>query len=115
LLTCHKVQYSSPITGEELLAADPEYLIVAPCGYNLERTLREKTVLESYPWWSSLRAVRTGKVAFADGNLYFNRSGMTISRTAEVIAEIVHGEAPDSASDWTWGRPFGPPPSFGAA
>ena len=28
----------------------------------------------------------------ADGNLYFNRSGMTISRTADIIAEILHGE-----------------------
>jgi hypothetical protein len=30
-------------------------------------------------------------VFFADGNLYFNRSGMTVSRTAEIIAEILHG------------------------
>jgi hypothetical protein len=30
-------------------------------------------------------------VAFADGNLFFNRSGMTVSQTAEIIAEILHG------------------------
>jgi prepilin-type processing-associated H-X9-DG protein len=35
--------------------------------------------------------VRQGNVAFADGNLLFNRSGMTVSQTAEVIAEILHG------------------------
>jgi hypothetical protein len=35
--------------------------------------------------------VRRGNVAFADGNLFFNRSGMTISQTAEIIAEILHG------------------------
>ena len=29
--------------------------------------------------------------AFADGNLLFNRSGMSVSQTAEVIAEILHG------------------------
>ena len=39
----------------------------------------------------TLRAVRNGNVAFADGNLFFNRSGMTISQTAEIIAEILHG------------------------
>jgi len=32
-----------------------------------------------------------GNVAFADGNLFFNRSGMTVSQTAEIIAEILHG------------------------
>jgi hypothetical protein len=35
--------------------------------------------------------VRKGRVAFADGNLLFNRSGMTVSQTAEVIAEVLHG------------------------
>jgi hypothetical protein len=34
--------------------------------------------------------VRNGNVVFADGNLFFNRSGMTIAPTAEIIAEILH-------------------------
>jgi iron complex transport system substrate-binding protein len=86
-----KGEYSSAIPAEQLRDADPEYLIVAPCGFNLERSLRELTVLEQYPWWRELQAVRKGHVAFADGNLFFNRSGMTISQTAEIIAEILHG------------------------
>jgi hypothetical protein len=35
--------------------------------------------------------VQNGSVAFADGNLFFNRSGMTVSQTAEIIAEFLHG------------------------
>jgi iron complex transport system substrate-binding protein len=91
LLLGRKGEYSAAIPAEQLRDANPEYLIVAPCGFNLERSLREKTVLERYPWWEELRAVRKGNVAFADGNLFFNRSGMTISQTAEIIAEILHG------------------------
>lgn len=91
LLLGRKGEYSAAIPGEQLRDADPEYLIVAPCGFNLERSLRELAVLEQYPWWRELRAVRSGHVAFADGNLFFNRSGMTISQTAEIIAEILHG------------------------
>jgi iron complex transport system substrate-binding protein len=105
LLTGHKGEYSAAITGEDLCRLDPEYIIVAPCGFNLERTLREQPVLESYPWWDRLQAVCNGKVFFADGNLYFNRSGMTISRTAEIIAEIVHGVSFDSASSLQEWRP----------
>src|SRR5215468_5661294 len=84
-------QHPRAIPGEPVREADPEYLIVAPCGFNLDRALEERPVLEAYPWWNSLRAVRAGKVAFADGNLFFNRSGMTISQTAEILAEMLHG------------------------
>jgi iron complex transport system substrate-binding protein len=91
LLIGRKGEYSTAMQGELLLEADPEWLIVAPCGYGLERALSELPVLERYPWWSELQAVRKGQVAFADGNLFFNRSGMTVSRTAEIIAEILHG------------------------
>ena len=91
LLLGKKGEYSAAIPAEQLRHADPEFLIVAPCGFNLERSLQEQAVLERYPWWSDLQAVRKGNVMFADGNLLFNRSGMTVSRTAEVIAEILHG------------------------
>jgi iron complex transport system substrate-binding protein len=91
LLLGKKGEYSAAIASEQLRDADPEYLIVAPCGFNLQRSLREQGVLERHPWWRDLQAVRSGNVSFADGNLFFNRSGMTISQTAEIIAEILHG------------------------
>jgi iron complex transport system substrate-binding protein len=91
LLLGKKGEYSAAIPSEQLRDADPEYLIVAPCGFNLQRSLREQGVLERHPWWRDLQAVRSGNVSFADGNLFFNRSGMTISQTAEIIAEILHG------------------------
>jgi iron complex transport system substrate-binding protein len=91
LLLSHKGEYSSAIAGERVQEADPDFLIVAPCGFNLERSLQEKAVLEQYPWWAGLRAVRNGHVVFADGNLFFNRSGMTVSQTTEIVAEILHG------------------------
>jgi iron complex transport system substrate-binding protein len=104
LLIGHKGEYSTAMPAERLREVDPEFLIVAPCGYGLERSLRELPVLEQHPWWSELQAVRNGRVAFADGNLYFNRSGMTVSRTAEIIAEILHGVtfADTREGQWCW-------------
>ena len=104
LLLGRKGEYSAAIPGERLREADPEYLIVAPCGFNLERSLRELTELEQYPWWRGLQAVRKGNVAFADGNLFFNRSGMTISQTAEIIAEILHGVSFGGTAGEHWRR-----------
>jgi len=105
LLIGKKGEYSGTVAGELVAEADPEFLIVAPCGFDLARTMRERAVMESYAWWRGLRAVREGKVAFADGNRFFNRSGMTISETAEIIAEILHGVnfgAPARGEHWRW-------------
>jgi iron complex transport system substrate-binding protein len=85
-----KGQHSQAIPWERVREADPDFLIIAPCGYGIERTLREIPVLEALPGWSEMRAVKSGRVALADGNKYFNRSGVTIVETVEIIAEILH-------------------------
>lgn len=98
-------RHSHPIPAEQLRQADPDVLIVAPCGFPLERAAGEQSVLEKLPWWDDLKAVRSGQLAFADGNLYFNRSGITIVRTAEILAEILHGLETDGATEgvhWRW-------------
>ena len=98
-------QHSTAIAWSAVVEADPELLIVAPCGFDLKRTLGERHVLEALPGWESLRAVREGNVAYADGNLLFNRSGMTVSRTAEVLAEMLHGVVSGDAgegTEWCW-------------
>ncbi len=84
-------EYSHAVEWSEIQAADPDVLLVAPCGFDLPRTIRERPVLESLPGWSDLRAVRERRAYFADGNRYFNRSGTTIANTAEILADMLHG------------------------
>lgn len=84
-------EHSSAIDWQRIREADPEWLIVAPCGFDLARTRREVPMLEALPGWFDLRAVRDGKVVLADGNRDFNRSGTTIVETVEILAEILHG------------------------
>ncbi|HZU26959.1 MAG TPA: ABC transporter substrate-binding protein [Bryobacteraceae bacterium] len=103
----NREQHSFAIASDLLKGSDPEYVIVAPCGLDLPRACGELSVLEHYLWWHELRAVHDGRVAFADGNLFFNRSGMTVARTAEIIAEIVHGIISGERSEgahWQWIR-----------
>lgn len=103
VLLGEKGQHSQAIAWDRVREADPDFLIVAPCGFNLDRTQRELPVLESLTGWAELRAVRAGLVALADGNLYFNRSGTTIVETVEMIAEIIHGHrtaADDQTGAW---------------
>ena len=91
LLLGKKGEHSQATSWARVREADPSYLIVAPCGYDLSRSVREIPILEALPSWFELSAVKNGRVAFADGNKFFNRSGTTIADTVEIIAEILHG------------------------
>lgn len=97
LLLGEKGKHSSDIAWEQVRNADPEYLIIAPCGFDLERARKELPSLERLPGWFDLTAVRKAHVAVADGNKYFNRSGITVVETVEIIAEILHGYRSESS------------------
>jgi iron complex transport system substrate-binding protein len=90
---------STTTAWEAVRAADPDVLVVAPCGFSLARTWQEMPTLAARPGWSDLRAVRAGRVFAADGNTYFNRSGPSLFETPEVLAEMLHpqGFAPTHA------------------
>jgi iron complex transport system substrate-binding protein len=68
-------QKSRQITPEELVEAGPQRLIVCPCGFKLEQTLREMPALTARPWWNALPAVQNDQVALVDGSAMFNRPG----------------------------------------
>ncbi|HEY9670828.1 MAG TPA: cobalamin-binding protein [Waterburya sp.] len=83
-------EHSPYLEWEALVAADPDVMIIMPCGFDLARTRQETQSLEQRPEWSSLRAVRTGKVFITDGNAYFNRPGPRLVDSLEILAEILH-------------------------
>lgn len=75
---------------DDLIAADPDVMILAPCGFDLPRVAQEIEVLIDQPGWRALRAVQTGRVYLADGNQYFNRPGPRLLDSAEILSEILH-------------------------
>ncbi len=85
-------KHSPPMEWGKLVAADPDVLIVAPCGFNLERAAGELYWLTDRPEWRSLSAVRQGRAYVADGNAYFNRPGPRIAETLDIIREMLYPE-----------------------
>ena len=77
---------------EELVAVDPEVIMISPCGFSIERTLQELPLLARRPEWDRLQAVRAGRVFVADGNQYFSRPGPRIAESLEILAELLHPE-----------------------
>ena len=77
---------------KDLAAADPDLIVILPCGFGIPRILEETHVLEALPGWPDLTAARTGRVFVTDGNQYFNRPGPRLVESLEILAEILHPE-----------------------
>lgn len=75
---------------EQLRMADPDIILVLPCGFDLPRTEKEMYALEQRPGWPELRAVREGRVFVTDGNAFFNRPGPRLVESLEILAEVLH-------------------------
>jgi iron complex transport system substrate-binding protein len=80
----------------EVQKVAPEVLIVAPCGFAIDRVEADVQSLESRPEWRALPAVRNGRVIIADGSAYFSRPGPRLSASLAIAAAAV---APDACSD----------------
>jgi iron complex transport system substrate-binding protein len=83
-------EHSSWLQWENVLAADPEIIVLLPCGFGIERTRRELRALTGRPGWASLKAVRNRRVYLTDGNQYFNRPGPRLVESLQILAELFH-------------------------
>jgi iron complex transport system substrate-binding protein len=100
-------KHSPYLEWDALVKADPEVIIIMPCGFDLERTRQETMPLTHRPEWSSLHAVRSGKVFITDGNAYFNRPGPRLVDSLEILAEILHPDIFDFGYRGTGWEQFG--------
>ena len=81
---------SRSLPWSAVVAAQPEVVTVALCGFGLERTLQDLPILEKQPGWADLPAVRHGRVYVIDGHQYFNRPGPRLVDSLEILAHALH-------------------------
>jgi iron complex transport system substrate-binding protein len=74
----------------DVCALDPEVIVVAACGFDIDRTASEMPTLAGLPGWRHVAAVRCDRVFVADGNAYFNRSGPRLVDSLELLAGLLH-------------------------
>src|SRR5436190_9026631 len=84
--------HSPWLSWEELRQADPDILVLSPCGFTIERTRMDLPLLQKHPLWQSLQAVQAGRVYVIDGNQYLNRSGPRLVESTELLARVMWGE-----------------------
>ncbi|QDS88566.1 corrinoid ABC transporter substrate-binding protein [Rosistilla ulvae] len=75
---------------ETIVDADPEVMIVACCGFDVERAKQDLPILKSYRGWDRLRCVRNDRVYIVDGSAYFSRPGPRLIDSLEILAHALH-------------------------
>ena len=85
-------RHSPWLTWEAICRADPDIVLILPCGYDIAESRRNMPALTGRTEWSDLSAVTTGRVYIADGNQYFNRPGPRLVESLEILAELSHPE-----------------------
>jgi iron complex transport system substrate-binding protein len=78
------------MTWEELVAKEPDIIVITPCGFDIERTLKDMPILTGRAEWKELKAVQSGQIFVADGNQYFNRPGPRLLESLQILAELFH-------------------------
>ena len=82
-------------TWEEVIASQPDIVVVMPCGYDAEIAYREAEMHRN-----ELQAVGAGETVAVNAAAYFSRPGPRIVDGLELLAHIIHPEvAPQSPGE----------------
>jgi iron complex transport system substrate-binding protein len=80
------------VAWDDVVAAAPEVLVLACCGYDVARTRADVPLLAARPGWRELPAVRAGAVWAIDGSAYVSRPGPRLVDSLELLATFIHPE-----------------------
>lgn len=81
------------VTWAQIAKAQPEVILLIPCGYNAEQAQREWDALPKPAEWERIPAARTGRVYALDANSYCSRPGPRVVDGVEQLIRLFHPEA----------------------
>jgi iron complex transport system substrate-binding protein len=88
-------QPSRDVTWDRVLAAEPEVMVLMPCGFGLARTLEVAGEITGRPGFAELPCAQDGRVVAVDGSSYFNRPGPRIVSGLEILAAAIRSAPGD--------------------
>jgi iron complex transport system substrate-binding protein len=78
------------VSWEKICRYDPEVLIIAPCGFDVTRTMSELHLLTEKQGWKELTAVKNKHVYVVDFDLFTQPSASTLVNGIEILAGLFH-------------------------
>jgi iron complex transport system substrate-binding protein len=88
-----KHQSSAQIEWQQVLDAHPEIIVLALCGYDIDRARRDYEMPRRFPGFDSIRAANNHQVYVVNASAYFARPGPRIVESLEILAGILHPTA----------------------
>jgi iron complex transport system substrate-binding protein len=85
-----KHQPSAQVDWQQVLNARPETIVLALCGYDIDRAHRDYELLRRFPDFASIPAADSGQIYVVDASAYFARPGPRIVDSLEILAGILH-------------------------
>lgn len=85
-----KHQPSAQIEWQQVIDSRPEIIVLALCGYDINRAQRDYELLRKFPGFNSLPAAQSGRIYIVDASAYFARPGPRIVDSLEILAGIFH-------------------------
>ena len=85
-LLAHPGANSQTLEWEAIAHADPDAIVVVPCGFDLVRAQTAVAELAHNATWNALRAKTNGHAYVMDGNAYVNRPGPRLIDSADLFA-----------------------------
>lgn len=96
---------SLTVSWDQITDCSPEIMVLMPCGFDLDRTIKEVDRVGFPQEWHRLEAVRSGEIYAVDGSAYFNRPGPRIVDGLEILAEIIQPQLfPRQSPPESWQR-----------
>ena len=74
---------------QEVVEAEPDILLIAPCGYSARQARSEYESLELPDQWNAIPAVRNNRVYALEANSYFSRPGPRLVTGMEILAKVI--------------------------
>ena len=75
---------------QDIVEAEPEILLIAPCGYGAQKARDEYRSIDFPEQWNAMPAVRNGRVYALEANSYFSRPGPRLVTGIEALAKLFH-------------------------
>ena len=86
----HAEKPSFRVDWETVLAAQPEVIVIMPCGYSLAAAETEFRNLPLPNGWNDLPAARDGRIFVVEASGYFSRPGPRLAAGLEILAGAIH-------------------------
>lgn len=92
------------VSWRDVLASQPDVILVMPCGYDTEAAAEEFRKTELPPGWAQLPAVKAGRVFAVNATAYFSRPGPRLTDGAQIMGALLNEAYDEPLPEGSWSR-----------